>query len=433
MLIALFATIMPGSSIIFSMDDNDIIALAYDEGIKMWRISDDGRNNEELTTLDIPSSGFRYVPRLKFSPDGNYLAAGDAEGNIHLWDTENPDDILKLPSLRKHEEEISSVAFSSDNKWFASLADDKSINLSSISEKGKFSLLRTLKPKNCNTYSLSFSHDNRYLILSGTKEKNFLITKFDLKNNLRQLPSKAIPFSCSTATFCSETAVISPDTNYFTLRSSDNDRPDGLNILDISDGLNRSDIKNTQFIPFDSSAAIIENWKWNTVSAVAFSDDSTQLAAGHTCGLLKILSRENGRFETTHEKKYQKNDSATIFDVAFSRDNNLLASIDDDNKISIWFPSPPKNNPHAMTLLQTIKTPRLRHSSSLAFRKKPKRKHHLNDPILQDEKIDLMEDLEITHLTGRKRKRDESTDDDEDEPLRKKQKNNTVHTKKTVW
>src|SRR6185503_4695068 len=71
---------------------------------------------------------------VAFSPDGKWLASGDAEGVIRLWDMSNPARPAPLGSLTGHLGSVTRVAFSPDGLWLASSSWDETIILWEVNE-----------------------------------------------------------------------------------------------------------------------------------------------------------------------------------------------------------------------------------------------------------------------------------------------------------
>jgi WD40 repeat protein len=87
--------------------------------IRQW----DAATGRELGRL--PGLGFITGPAL--SPDGRFLAAGNVDGTIHLWD---PGTRREVRTLTGHKGRVESVAFAGDSRRLASLgAHDRTIRI----------------------------------------------------------------------------------------------------------------------------------------------------------------------------------------------------------------------------------------------------------------------------------------------------------------
>lgn len=74
-----------------------------------------------------------WVTALEFSPDGKYLASGDRNGGLYVWDGETGD---LIHTLKGHSKQISEVSWRSDGKILGSASEDTTIRLWEM-EEGK--------------------------------------------------------------------------------------------------------------------------------------------------------------------------------------------------------------------------------------------------------------------------------------------------------
>lgn len=100
--------------------------------------------------------------QVAVSPDGRYLATGNFEGMVLLWDAET----LKLTRrLLGHSGHATAVAFSPDGKLLASGGEDKTVRLWDV-ESGE--LRHTLKGHSDNVLAVAFSPDGKRLASGGS-------------------------------------------------------------------------------------------------------------------------------------------------------------------------------------------------------------------------------------------------------------------------
>jgi WD40 repeat protein len=110
-----------------------------------------------METLAIPVT-------VKFSPDGQFLATGDADGEVRLWRVADGKNLL---SCQEHTSWVWSVAFSPDGKLLASGSDDRTIKLWDLST-GRCKC--TLQGHRSQIWSVAFSPDGQ-MLASGSEDQ----------------------------------------------------------------------------------------------------------------------------------------------------------------------------------------------------------------------------------------------------------------------
>ena len=99
-------------SIAFSADSKRLLVGGTGDKVQLWDLA-----TRKILVSATPSSS---VNKLTISPRGDVLAAGCANGVLHLWDSATGDELRKLegPSEGDHNG-VSSVRFSPDSKMIA--------------------------------------------------------------------------------------------------------------------------------------------------------------------------------------------------------------------------------------------------------------------------------------------------------------------------
>jgi WD40 repeat protein/serine/threonine protein kinase len=125
----------------------------------------DTKSWEVVAHAQSPDSPFIS---LSFSPDGEYLAAGDDNGKVELWNV-NP---LKLIAVMgRHAARVKAVAFSPDGQQVVSSSDDKTIALWNV---GSRSLATRIGTHVAPVRSVAFSPDGKHIV-SGEHDKSVRI------------------------------------------------------------------------------------------------------------------------------------------------------------------------------------------------------------------------------------------------------------------
>ena len=107
------------------------------------------------------TQSFGGVLAIAFSPDGQLLATGNANCEIHLW---RVSDRQRLLTLEGHTGWVRRVAFSPDNHFLASTSEDCTVKVWRLPE-GKCQ--HTLSDHTSSVYGVVFSPDSQLLITSS--------------------------------------------------------------------------------------------------------------------------------------------------------------------------------------------------------------------------------------------------------------------------
>jgi len=336
---------------------------------------------------------------LTFSPDGRYLVAGDHYGKINAWNVQNQKKVKKLPfPPEQHKNSrVSSLAFNPDSTYFASVSWNGIVHLSLVSQDEKFKLLTTLKlPESWNPVfcTVSFSSKKQSLVLTGRLKDNLdgvigeLLIKKLKKNIQKPQPitkwDKLQIIKNPGSIYHDLHGVSSPDGNYIVFSEKNN-----LKLWNINNQTKRFDENN----PGDAEK--LQIFKIENIASAVFSHDSKLLAIGDKLGSIKILEFENGKFKLKlSETLKNRFRSQHISQIVFSHDDQLCASVDIFGSIAIWKISKDnKSNLLKSQLLDFIKTRNAVGKTLLAFWPEEPPEFHLEDPTLQQEKIDLLRDL----------------------------------------
>jgi hypothetical protein len=90
--------------------------------LQLWEVLTGKQRGE----VRLPS---KYVRRLALSPDGRLLAAGDTNGNVHLWGLAEGKVLARIVVGRLSPDSRAALVFSPDGRTLATLGDDTAILL----------------------------------------------------------------------------------------------------------------------------------------------------------------------------------------------------------------------------------------------------------------------------------------------------------------
>ncbi|MEM9264396.1 MAG: TIR domain-containing protein [Cyanobacteria bacterium P01_F01_bin.13] len=271
------------NSVSFSPTGQTLASGSADGTIKLWNLQ-----GEELNTLNGHSD---YVNGVSFSPDGQTLVSGSADGTVKLWNLQGEE----LNTLNGHSDYVNGVSFSPDGQTVVSGSADGTIKLWALNGE----VLKTLKAPNGDVISVSLSADNQTLAFASGNSGSVWLW------NVNEEKPKSLEGHNGSISFVS----FSVDGQILASASED-----GMVKLWT---LNGEEIQS-----FKAHSA------W--INSMSFSPDGQTLASASGDGTVKLWSL-NGE-----ELKTLKGKGAYINSVRFSADGQTLASASADRTIQLW-------------------------------------------------------------------------------------------------
>ena len=158
-------TFGPISSVTISSDGNYIAANEAMGKIHIWRTSDD-------QIVHNLSGHISWIFGLTFSHDNKLLASGGEDKTVRLWNLENDTSTI----LGVHENSVWALAFSSDDKLLASGGEGRIM----IFDTATRQCIKSFEAHTDKVFSVAFNNDNSILISASANNE---ICIWDAKNN----------------------------------------------------------------------------------------------------------------------------------------------------------------------------------------------------------------------------------------------------------
>ncbi|MEO0348883.1 MAG: NB-ARC domain-containing protein [Cyanobacteria bacterium P01_A01_bin.15] len=308
--------------------------------LPLWQAYLSGKNLQDvnLAHTDLSKSVFSEslgsAITVAFSPDGQLLAAGDTNGEIHVWTVANSQKIL---SWKGHNGWIWSVAFSPEGGQLASSAEDQTIKVWDITT----GLLITTLAGHTKRVSTVIWHPNGQQMISGSEDSTVKIWDWANSHCVKMLAHEAAVDPIALSADGKLLASGSPVTN--SIYIWDMEQGECVNRLEG----HRSGLRSLAFTPNQTlvSASIdktIRLWDIET-------GDCLRVLTGHQAAIWSIVISANQQIVSASEDQTVRiwdmasgrclrtlhGFAARVWDVALASQSSTLASCD-DQAIKLW-------------------------------------------------------------------------------------------------
>lgn len=275
------------TSITFSCDGKILAAGDSNGEIHLWRVADG-------QSLNILKGHSNWVTSLRFSPNDMFLVSSSSDSNIKLWNHQTGQCLMVLD---EHQGEVWSVVFSPDSKMLVSGSDDRTIRLWRTSTG---ECVKILQEHTSWVTSLAFSSDGN-MLASGSDDRTIKLWNFDTGECLKVFQGHSDGV---------RSVAFSPDNQ--TLISGSDDHTVKLWNINTGECINTLDEHE------------------NRVFSVAYSPEENSIVSGSHDQTVKLWNIDSGRCINTFEH------SNWVFSVAYSPEGNIVASGSRDQTVKLW-------------------------------------------------------------------------------------------------
>ncbi|EHC08488.1 NB-ARC domain-containing protein [Fischerella thermalis] len=292
--------------------------------------------NADLTK-SVFSETFGGIMSVAFSPDGKLLAAGDSNGEIHLWQVADGKQLL---ILRGHANWVVSLAFSPDSRTLASGGSDCTVKLWDVATG---QCLHSLQEHGNEVWSVAFSPEGDKLV-SGCDDQIIRLWSVRTGECLKIFQGHTNWVLSVAFSLDGQTLVSGSDDN--TIRLWDVNSGECLKIFQgHSDGIRSISLSpDGQMLASSSDDQTIRLWNLSTgecqrifrghtnqIFSVAFSPQGDILASGSHDQTVRLWDVRTGECQRIFQGH-----SNIVFSVAFSPGGDVLASGSRDQTVKLW-------------------------------------------------------------------------------------------------
>ena len=317
----------------FSPDNSSLASGSSDSRVIVWDIA----TGEALKIYD-PQLG--SITTLAFSPDGTYLASGSSDFSTYIFNLNNDEG---LPFVLPGNNIVRDVAFSPDMSQIAIGGDTNSIEIwEFLDEEGSYQGYQTLSlPHSYTVKSFEYTNDGSTLISATWDTKvswwkmpeRELVTEIDrgllisagFINNEPYILSEPTIGSLSLYNADTLKEILSIEEAHSNTIYLGQLLPDGESLITVSiDGYRIWGVETGEMI----AEGLADT---SYITSLEPSADGKYIALGWANGEVEILDNETNSTLLTFD-----HGNGRVLALAFSGDNNILATGGDDTLIRIW-------------------------------------------------------------------------------------------------
>jgi hypothetical protein len=143
------------NSVAFSPDGQWIVSGGADGTIRLWRAAD-------LEPQQLLFGHAGWVLSVGFSPDGRQIVSGGSDSTVRVWDVASGQEVAQLAG---HDGSVLSVGFSPDGRQIVSGGEDSTVRLWDVASGAEAAQLAGHAG---SVWSVDFSPDGRQIVSGGS-------------------------------------------------------------------------------------------------------------------------------------------------------------------------------------------------------------------------------------------------------------------------
>jgi WD40 repeat protein len=335
----------------FSPDGQILAAGLADGTIRLWSMEDPSAP----TIFESPFEPYYRVQSVAFSPDGHLLAAGYDWGSIQVWDVESG---VSLWSVHEDDRTIFSLDFSPDGQTLASGSSSGMVSLWRASDGEK---RQSMGHADAVT-RVVFSTDGQTLATCGGDARLWQVSNGSFLAGYEQcyqdlaLSPSGETLAIGTTDWLSKTIIIFVDPNTNEVKASIELRgnslvsaafsPDGNTLATLTNDVSSWSQQELALWNMDDASKMAWTAFGTAVSSMAFSPDGSLLATGFAEGSVWVWQVEDGEIVHGFAPSFDDPDCgqnqaslgpSRLSEVAFSPDGFSVNGVLDDGCVRTWW------------------------------------------------------------------------------------------------
>jgi WD40 repeat protein len=305
--------------VLFSVNNETLISGGWDGSIRIWNID----SQKQMRVIESPS-----VYTLALSANNRFLASGGRRShNVSVWNVETGSLWLEL---KGHHDYITSVTFSPNDQYVASSSKDGFVKLWDLSSGKLLNIF--LSDRSLGATSVSFHPSGQYIV-SGygtcTREE-----RTDIEVRIWEVKGEDSTFLGKSGKVGFVNCVaFSPDGSFFAVAIDGGFGSMGKGYLEIRASSNGELYYELVGHPGNiHCVAWSSDNRWIASGGIQVVYDSGEITVKNVDADVRLWNAISGDLIKRLGNEYYRH-SAEITDLAFSPDNQLLASASADNAV----------------------------------------------------------------------------------------------------